>query len=95
MLFQTEKRRLVSIAKCLNGIKNDIYICEDILSPDRKKYTVWAIKDHFLSKKIVDWFENESRPETAETFSDNGMYCVSFPYAAERSLLLYLSLIHI
>ncbi len=89
MLFQTEKRRLVSIAKCLNGIKNDIYICEDILSPDRKKYTVWAIKDHFLSKKIVDWFENESRPEAAETFSDNGMYCVSFPYAAERSLLLY------
>lgn len=89
MLFQTENRRLVSIAKCLSGRKNDVYICEDVLLPDRKKYTVWAVKDHLLAKKIVDWFENENRPEAAETFSDNGMYCVSFPYTAERSLLLY------
>lgn len=86
MLFQTENRRLVSIAKCLNGMKNDVYICEDILSPNREKYTVWAVKDHILAKKIVDWFENESRPEAAETFSNHGMYCVSFPYDMERSL---------
>lgn len=90
MLFQTKNRCLASIAKCLNGRKNDIYICEDILSPDREKYTVWAVKDHLLAKKIVDWFENENRPEMAETFCDNGMYCVSFPYAIERSLLLYI-----
>ena len=89
MLFQMEKRHLVSIAKCLNGRKNDVYICEDRFSPDRKKYTVWAVKDHLLAKKIVDWFENESRPEAAETFSNHGMYCVSFPYAAKRSLFLY------
>jgi len=89
MLFQTEARCLASVAKCLNGIKNDVYICEDIDSPGREKYTVWAVKDHLAAKKIINWFENESRPEQAEIFSDNGMYCVSFPYAPRRSLLLY------
>lgn len=85
MRFKTENKELVSIAACIQGMKNDVYVCEDILSEDLRKYIVWAVKDHLLAKKIIVLFENEGRPEALEIFSSQGMYCAAFPYQEERS----------
>ena len=89
MEFKTENKQLVSIAACLQGMKNDVYVCEDILSEDLRKYIVWAVKDHLLAKKIIVLFENEGKPQISEIFSDHGMYCAAFLYQEERSFTQY------
>lgn len=83
MAFIYETKQFYCIGRSFSGVKNDIYICEDIY---KEKYTLCIIKDHRLAKRLTEYFEAGKRPGHMEIFSAGGMYCIANPYRGERKL---------
>lgn len=86
MIVRSETKQLLCIGSGIVGSKNDVYICENISANKKELYTLCIIKDHLLAKRLTECFENGTKPEATEIFSDMGMYCIAFPYRQERRL---------
>lgn len=80
---------LERVRTILQGSVNDIYICKDRNTGGEIPYTVLVIKDHKITKTYLEIFEKErniSGSSYIDSFSDQGRFCMVFPYRQERYL---------
>lgn len=88
MTFQSNKTTYVPVMKVLRGEANDILICRDALSEREDYYTLLAIHDHEIVKKLLCVMERSSRGKECceEVFWQGDVFCAVFPHVKERYL---------
>lgn len=89
MIYQSEKMRLNTIRVIAQTKVNDILICEDLNAAGEMLYTVLAVRDHSVVKKLLQVYEQseyELHSSCVESFSDQGVFVLVYPYFRERSL---------
>lgn len=89
MFYQSSHMNLECVRTIFQGTVNDIYICKDRNTGGDIPYTLLVIKDHKITKKYLEIFEmgtNTSRSSYIDSFSDQGKFCMVFPYLQERYL---------
>ncbi len=89
MIYQSQKMRL----KCIRVIEktpaNDIMVCQDLNSAEESLYTVLAVYDHELVRRFLVVYEKSEYKADAsciDSFSDQGVFLIVYPYFRERSL---------
>ena len=89
MIYESSRFRLVPVqVVCRNGA-NDVQVCQDTFSAAGSYYTVVAIRDHVLTKELLEVFESAestAKENIIDTFSCQGEFIVVFPYKQKRLL---------
>jgi hypothetical protein len=97
MLFYAGDMVLEPVREVFNGPKNGVSICRDLKSPVGAHYTLLAVKDRILAKRMIAIFENSERvlPEGVSPyiacFAQNELLCYLFDYREERRIGLFAS----
>ncbi len=89
MIYQSQKMRLKTIRVIGQTPVNDILICQDQNAAEEGLYTVLAVHDHEVVKKILTVYEQseyEMKSSCIDSFSDQGAFLLVYPYYRERSL---------
>lgn len=89
MIYQSQKMRLKTIRVIEQTPVNDILICQDQNAAEEGLYTVLAVHDHEIVKKILTVYgqsEYEMKSSCIDSFSDQGVFLLVYPYYRERSL---------
>lgn len=89
MIYQSQKMRLKTIRVIEQTPVNDILICQDQNAAEEGLYTVLAVHDHEIVKKILTVYEQseyEMKSSCIDSFSDQGVFLLVYPYYRERSL---------
>jgi len=90
MRFQSDKMSLNCIQTVFKSEDADVLICVDEQSTGDSMYTVIAIKNHMLSKQILEVGLREGISEAdylVDHFAAFGMDILVFPYSPRRPLL--------
>lgn len=89
MFYQSDRMKLERTRVVLQGAVNDVYICKDHEAKGEILYTLLVIKDHHIAKTYLEIFElsaGKGQKAYVESFSDQGHFCMVFPYRSERPL---------
>lgn len=89
MIYQSQRMRLETIRVIERTRVNDILICQDLNAAGDGLYTVLAIHDHEIVKKVLAIYEQsgyEMSSSCVDSFSDQGVFVLVYPYYRERSL---------
>ena len=88
MIYQSEHLTLRSVMDVFRGEINDVQICEEISGNQGNYYTLLTIKDHETVKKLLRIIRRSERSMECcvDMFTNNGGYCMVFPYIKERKL---------
>ncbi|MDR2089309.1 MAG: hypothetical protein LBP73_08140 [Clostridiales Family XIII bacterium] len=95
MIFYAGDMVLEPVRDVFNGPKNSVLICRDLRSPVGAHYTLLAVRDRILAKRLISIFENSERvlPEGASPyvacFTQNELLCYLFEYREERKIGLF------
>jgi len=88
-MYRADGMQLNCIQTIRQGGRNDIYICQDEASEDKKRYVVLAVNDHELTRQFLDVCEvggNETRSFLVSQVSAGRQQLLVFPYVKERRL---------
>ena len=89
MIYESNRLRLVPVQVICRNDANDVQVCQDTFSAAGSYYTVIAIRDHVLTKELLEVFENAdetAKENIIDTFSCQGEFIVVFPYKPQRLL---------
>lgn len=88
MIYQSDHLTLRSVMDVFRGETNDIMICEEISGNRGGYYTLVAVKDHEVVKKLLRIIRSseQSMECCLDMFTSNNHYCMVFPYIKERKL---------
>lgn len=89
MFYQSQKMKLECVRIVKKGRTNDILICQDLSSAARNRYTLLVLKEHQTVKRYLEVFEKAglaAQDSYIDSFSDQGAFCMVFPYQQERPL---------
>ena len=88
MIYQSDHLTLRSVMDVFHGEINDVMICEEISGSRESYYTLIAVKDHDMTKKLLRIMKQPEREVDCciDMFSSNNCFCMVFPYIKERKL---------
>lgn len=89
MNYHSDKMNLNCIQIVFSNPVNDVLICRDMNGEEGNIYTVIAIKQHEIAKKLLEVCANENKPHDyflIDHFSYMGQDIWVFPYAKERPI---------
>lgn len=88
MIYQSDKTAYAPVMKVLKGDANDILICRDTFSEPKIYYTLLAIHDHEIVKRLLFVMEQSTDGFACcqELFQQGDVYCAVFPHVKERYL---------
>lgn len=88
MIYQSDQLTLRSVMDVFRGEINDVMICEEISGSRESYYTLIAVKDHDMTKKLLRIMKQPEREVDCciDMFSSNNCFCMVFPYIKERKL---------
>lgn len=89
MFYQSQKMKLECIRIVKKSKSNDIVICQDLSTASRSLYTLLVMKEHQMVRQYLEVFERAglaAQDSYIDSFSDQGAFCMVFPYQQERPL---------
>jgi hypothetical protein len=95
MIFYAGDMVLEPVREVFDGPQNSVSICRDLHSPVGAHYTLLAVKDRALAKRLIAIFERSERvlPEGVSPyvacFAQNELLCYLFDYREERKIGLF------
>lgn len=82
--------RLNQVREVVYNEVNEVYICEDRNSGKAAYYTLWKIKDHLLSKALLEELSRKHRIDSGKNFfAGKDFMGFLFPYEKERPLFRF------
>lgn len=88
MIYQSEHLKLRSVMDVFRGNVNDVMICEDFSEKSGNYYTLVAVHDHEVVKKLLRIIKESEKSMDCclDMFSSGNSFCMVFPYVKERRL---------
>lgn len=88
MIYRSDKTTYVPVMEVRKGDANDILICRDVVSGRENYYTLLAIHDHDIVRRLLSVMERSPHGYECceEIFQQGGVYCAVFPHVKERYL---------
>lgn len=89
MIYQINNMLLNVTQKLYTGEVNDVVICQDLSAVTKVFYTVWVIRDHRVTGKVLSIFENFNSDGTTDNIvcgTYNDQYLFVFPYIIKRPI---------
>ena len=88
MIYHSEHLKLRSVMDVFRGNVNDVMICEDFSEKSGNYYTLVAVHDHEVVKKLLRIIKESGKSMDCclDMFSYGNSFCMVFPYVKERRL---------
>ena len=96
MVYYAHNKVLKEIRTVYSGVKNDVLICQDMLSPVLMYYTLMVIKNRSCAKEIIQIYERAENVNESisllygKCFAQNETLCYIYPYRSERHISFFL-----
>lgn len=89
MIYQINNMLLNVTQKLYTGEVNDVVVCQDLSAVTKVFYTVWVIKDHSVTGKVLNIYEKynpEGTPDYIACGTYNNQYLFVYPYVIKRPI---------
>lgn len=89
MIYQSKDKRLKCIRVLQKTKVNDVLVCQDLNATEETLYTVLAVYDHEVVRrflKVYEQSEYDRKQSCVDSFSDQGVFLIVYPYFRERML---------